>query len=65
MLFGVIGVNGVGHVCRQEEAPMDGLEVLILSHLGSEARRDSLGHFNEHVAVSTLGRLRTNFLMVE
>lgn len=56
MFLGVVRVNGMGHICGEEETSVDSLEVLILVE-GGKASKDALSDLYAHVAVSTLSGL--------
>ena len=65
VLFGVVGVDAVGHIRTDEETLSDGSIVITQLEIRRETLVDPLGDLSCHVAVSTLGRLGANFLMIE
>lgn len=64
MLLRIVRVDSMGHICGDQEGPVNGLEVRLLVEL-SKAAENSLGDLDGHVGVSSLGRLRTDLLVVE
>ena len=68
MLLRVVRVDGVCHVCADEEAASDGSVVVFFRHrarVRDDCLEDALSSLNEHVAVGTLRRRRTNLLVVK
>jgi len=54
VLFGIIRVNSVRHISREQEAAMDSLEVELLVK-GGQCSEDALCYLYSHIAVCTLG----------
>ena len=65
MLLRVVGVDGVSHIGRDEEALSNGGVVVLLGGVWLRAPDDSLASLNDHVAVSSLSRGGTDLLVVE
>ena len=64
VLLSVVWMQSVGHISRQKEALVNGLEVLVLVEC-REVAEDTLRNLNSHVAVCALRRLRAALLVIE
>ena len=64
----IVRVHSVRHVSAKQEAAVNGLVVILPIELAIariKSIEDPLGGLDDHVAVSTLCRLRANLLMVK
>ena len=68
VLLGVVRVHSVRHVSAEQETAVDGSVVILpveLAWSAAEAVEDPLRRLDDHIAVGTLRRLRSNLLMIE
>lgn len=65
MLFSIVWMDGVCHICRDYETISDYPEVVLSWHVRFEVEGNALAGFNNKVAVCTLGGLGTDFFMIE
>ena len=65
MQVAVVRMHSMGQVSRKDKTAVNSSEIVFLRSIFRCSSKDTLSSFNSHVTVSTLGRLRANFLMIE
>lgn len=65
MFLRVVRVNSMSHVSRNQETISNDSVVVLLRQIWVQVPGNAFGGLDNHVAVCSLGRLRTNFFVIE